>query len=381
MTNYLNEKRNYAVVFAALLCTLIVTICGLTTGIVYAVRYRHAASDGNDNQTAQAQYLLSDAAENLVHSMSALRLCNETEPAETINRTALVHAVRAEMALEFHNDDFADSRTREAFLNDMAIVLHSYETEQTMEIADMLYDYSTKFYESISSENGYGEFDYNGELIKGGSFEPDDGHDTEITDEDKASGAELVKTALNTTREEYVGDWDGHIEYYIERNGVTGYAMVCNDKIIEFSFMRGEAEETDIETAKEVALATAEACGYGDLSVKWCENTGKSVSVVLCKTYDGAFACDDYATAVIYSGETVAFTASNCEREHKDIPSPKINEIDARHAAKQSQSNGVLVVRTINGKERICYEYRYELEDGVHFVYVCAENGKQIEVR
>ena len=40
-----------------------------------------------------------------------------------------------------------------------------------------------------------------------------------------------------------------------------------------------------------------------------------------------------------------------------------------------------MVVRKMNGKERICYEYRYELEDGVHYVYVCAENGKQIDIK
>ena len=101
----------------------------------------------------------------------------------------------------------------------------------------------------------------------------------------------------------------------------------------------------------------------------------------MCRSYDGAMACDDSAMAVVGGGKAVAFAAGGCDNKHSDIPTPKVAEGDARKALKSDTSEGRLVVRKMNGRERICYEYRYELDDGVHYVYVCAENGKQIDVK
>lgn len=375
MTNNLNEKRNYAVIIAAVICTLILMVGGLTTGLVFAVR-QHNEQEAVDEGRQMAQYLLQEAASELRHSMSALRLCNEKEPAETINRTALVHAVRAETALECHVDEWEDSRSKEAFLNDIATVLHSYAPEQTLELSEKLYEYAAKFYDSVTRGD---MFEYDGELIQTGGGE--DEEQDEITQEDKDKAAKLVESALETSRVELVGAWNGHIEFYTEKNDSTGYAVVCNDKIIEFSFTRGEGgENTDVETAKEIALETAEKCGYTDLKIKWSEKVGQSIAVVMCREYGGAIATDDCATAVVYNGETAAFSAGGCEHKHENIPQAKKSESEARKATKNGE-NGTLVVRTVNGKERICYEYRYELEDGVHYVYVCAESGKQMEVR
>ncbi len=373
MTNYLNEKRSYGIIIAAVICTLAVMIGGMITGMVYAVRtHKENADDGR----RIAGYLLSEAAYSLRGSMSALRLCNEAEPAENIARTALVHAVRAETALECHVDDWADSRSKEQFLNDVATVLHSYTPEQTIELSEMLYEYSAKFYVSITAGT---EFYYSGELIK----TEDDGaaHPTEVTQAEIDAAQNIVEDALGTNRTEYVGAWNGHIEFYAERRGKTGYALVCDGKIIEYSFLRDDsAEHADEETAKRLALETAKACGYDGLVVEWVEDLGKSVGVIMCKSYNGALARDDYASAVIAGNEAVAFSAGKCDVEHKNIPPVKKSETEARRAAKNG-GKGTLVVRTMDGKERVCYEYRYDLEDGVHYVYVCAESGKQIEVK
>ena len=375
MTNNLNERKSYAVIIAAVVTSLIIMIGGMTSGLILAVRMRQDQAPGADGGHAVSGYLLEDSAYNLKSAVSALRLCNESEPAEALCRTALVHAVRAETALECHYDDWADSRTKEAFLNDISAVLHSAEPKHIIAMADVLYEYASRFFESVSS----GEtFKYDGELIPREDVE----HDVEITDEDIARGAEAVKKGTGADDVKHVGAWNGHIEYYTERDGATGYAVVCNGKVIEYSFMRDdEAQPTDERTAREVALATAEACGYGGLTVKWSAVTGKSVSVIMCKEYDGALACDDYATAVVYDGKVVAFSAGGCEHEHTDIPSPKKTEGEARAAVKGNGGAGTLVVRTVNGKERICYEYRVELDDGMHYVYVCAESGKQMEVK
>lgn len=374
MTNNLNEKRSYAVIIAAVVSAMIVMVCGLATGLVYAVREHR---DSPDESRLIAGYLLSDAAYGLRNSMSALRLCNEAEPAEAINRTALVHAVRAETALECHDDDWADSRSKEQFLNDVATILHSYTPEQTIKLSEKLYEYSAKFYASVTDGT---PFEYGGELIGGGGGASDE-DETPVTEEQKAAAAELVKNALKTDRTEFVGAWGGHIEFFAERNGKTGYALVCEDKIIEYSFIReDDAEHTDVDTAERLALEAAAACGFDDLTVKWSEDLGRSVGIIMCKSYNGALAADDCASAVVSGGEVVAFTAGKCEANHENIPTVKKTEREASKAAKDG-GKGTLVVRKVNGKERVCYEYRYDLEDGVHYVYVCAENGRQMEVK
>ncbi|MDE7164865.1 MAG: hypothetical protein K2O04_05540 [Clostridiales bacterium] len=372
--NYKQTKKDYRVIIAAVAVTVIVMLGGMISGLVLAIRQRSENAAFNDSSKLMAESLLRDSAIELRSTMSALRLCNEVEPAENLNRTGLVFAVRAEAALECHSDDWADSRAKEQFLNDISTVLHTYTAERTMEMSDLLYEYSSKFCDWVL---GGAEFEYNGELIPASGGD----HDQEVSEDDITAAAELVKSALETTKAEYVGDYGGHIEFNVERNGKTGYAVVCGTKIIEFAFVRGEGADTDTETAKKVALEAAAACGYDGLEVKWCETTGKSVSVIMCKSYDGAIACDDSAIAVVYGGETVAFTAGGCDAEHKNIPSAKKTETQAHKALRRETDNGTLVVRTMNGEERICYEYRYELDDGVHYVYVCAESGKQIDVK
>ncbi|MDE6401830.1 MAG: hypothetical protein K2L54_04365, partial [Clostridiales bacterium] len=59
MTNNLNEKRSYAVIIAAIVSAMVVMLCGLVTGLAYAVRERRAAPD---ESRLIAGYLLSDAA-------------------------------------------------------------------------------------------------------------------------------------------------------------------------------------------------------------------------------------------------------------------------------------------------------------------------------
>lgn len=371
MKNNLNEKQDYRIIIAAIVCSFIVMVAGLATGLTCAVQKRHETNLTDNNM---AQYLLEEAAYSLRNNMSALRLCSESEPAEYINRTALVHAVRAETALECHYDDWADSRDKEAFLNDISTILHSYEPLETIELSDKLYKYSSEFYESVVNGSA---FKYDRDLVnEGGEAHPD----KEITESDIQAAHELVKKALKAERTEYVGAWDGHIELYAESEHKTGYAIVCDDKIIEYSFMRAdEGEETDKDVAAELALEAAHACGYDDLEVGWFDKIGKSVTVIMCRSYGGALARDDCATAIVLAGEVVSFSAGRCDVKHENIPEVKKTEREASLSA-QGGGEGTLVVRTIDGKERVCYEYRYELEDGVHYVYVCAESGKQIQV-
>lgn len=368
MTDDFNERKSFAVVITAVIISLAMMLGGAISGLVLSSRAHRDRR--TDEGRIMAERLLIDAADSLVHVTSALRLCVEEEPAEALNRTALVHAVRAETALECHTEDWADSRDKEAFLNDLATVLHS-SPERSMELSDKLYDYSVKFYKSVSEGQS---FEYDGSLV-----EKEDTETGEVTEEDKKAAQKLVQEALGAEKVEYLGEWGGHIEFNIARGGRSGYAVVCGKKIVEFAFIRGEESETDKQEAERIALETAAACGYKELSVKWSEVTGKSVSVVMCKSFNGALAADDCATAVVFGGEVAAFSAGGCDCEHGDLPPVKKSEREASREA-VGGGKGMLVVHTIDGKDRVCYEYRYELEDGVHYVYVCAETGKQIQV-
>lgn len=371
MVNNLNEKRSYAVVIAAIVTTLVIIVGGLVSGLVLAVR-EHSETHEKD---PLARFLLIDSAKSLMGSMSSLRLCNENEPAEDINKTALVFAVRAETALECDGDDWADNRAKESFLNDMATVLHTYETEKTLKMSDELYKYSAMFFESVSEG---ASFEYNGELTGGGAVE-EDGEKPTQEQIDKA--AARVEDALKGTAR-FVGAWSGHLEFNVERDGKYGYAIVCGDKITEFSIMRSENAENGDADSSRLALECAEACGYTGLSVRFANKVGNSVAVIMCRDIDGAIACDEPASAVVYGGEVVAFSAGNCDCEHNNVPKAKRSESEARRAAPNgAQNSGTLVVHKHKGRDRICYEYRYMLEDGEHYVYVCAESGKQIEVK
>ncbi|MDE6398623.1 MAG: hypothetical protein K2L51_04820, partial [Clostridiales bacterium] len=261
MVNKLNEKRSFAIIIAAIVTTLLVMMGGVVSGLVLAVRNHREPDDGRQ----YAAHLLMDAAGSLKSSLSSMRLVNEAEPAEEIIKTALVHAVRAETALECAGGDWEENRPKEEFLNDVATVLHSYEPMDAVKKADMLYAYSVKFLASVTDG---APFDYDGELI-GGKFEEDM---TPPTDEQKAEAEKMVADVLDTDDVKYVGAWGGHMEFYIERKGLTGYALVCNGKIFEYSYLRGEPKDNvDVATAEKIALETAAACGYSDLVVRHSE--------------------------------------------------------------------------------------------------------------
>ncbi|MCM1368578.1 MAG: hypothetical protein NC184_07205, partial [Roseburia sp.] len=322
MVNDLNEKRSNAVIIAAIVTTLVIIVGGLVSGLVLAVRRRGETSAEKD---PLARFLLVDSAQSLMGSMSALRLCNEEEPAADIGKTALVFAVRAETALECDGADWEGNRSKESFLNDVATVLHTYDVRQTIEMSDMLYEYSAKFYDSVTNDT---EFDYNGELTGGATEEEGEAPTQAQID----AAAARVEEALGATAQ-FVGAWNGHLEFGIERDGGYGYAIVCGDKIPEFSFMREQNVEDADADYSGIALDCARKCGYDGLTVRYADRVGSSVAVIMCKELDGALACDGPASAVVYGGKVVAFSAGDCDCEHNDVPKAKRSEAEARRAA------------------------------------------------
>ncbi len=377
MVNNLNEKRNNIVLIAALISAFVFAMCALITGLVLGISKKYRDKE----EYKIARFLLVDAASDLNHTVSAMRLCTEKDPAQNLCNTGLVFAVRAETALECGNGDWNENSKKEAFLNDMAEILHAVDPMKAVEKADVMFKYSTMFYEHVKDGKA---FEYNGELATAnGEQNPNETDKNEPSDSDVEAAKKLVKNALNTDSERHIGSYAGKIEFDLERGGKPGYAVTEGERIVEFSFAHsgGDGDAIDEKTAANAALDCASRCGFDSLNVCAVDVKHDFALVRLCKNIDGALACDEYASVAVVGGEAVAFSAGHCDCDHT-VPKAKFTEQQARRAApKGYRGEGMLVTRKVDGRERICYEYRYDLEDGVHFVYVCAENGKQMQIK
>lgn len=370
MTNKLNEKRSNKIIIAALVVTLIAAVIGLTVGMVCALMARSKRTE----EPRIADFLLVDSAYGLMRSTSALRLCTEPETADEMAGFALVYAVRAETALECEGRDWRSVGEREAFLNDAAALLAESDSMKAVKKSADLYKFSAQFYSTATSGE---EFAYNGELVDTDAppeyVSPDDGS--------VKSAEEFVKKALKVEHCSYIGGFGDSLEFDIEDNGVSGYARVENGLISEFSFARSRSDATvDEESAKKIALAAAHTCGYDGLEVYSVEG-GEPWTVKMCHKEKGAMCRDECASAVVEGNTAVAFSAGKCGNTHGALPKVKVSETEAHKAAPDADGEGMLVTTNDGTRDRVCYEYKYTLEDGVHFVYICAENGKQMRVK
>ncbi len=366
MTNNLNEKRSDRLIIVAVAVTLIFSIIGLSVGMVFAIKLRVE----NKSETAVARYLLIDAADGLNEKTSALRLCRTEETAKELSREALVFAVRAETALECVGGDCYENRAKEAFLNDIASVLAQKNAKKCMEKSEDLYRFSAMF--KAYAESGV-PFEYNGELVEAASGEKSGQPDESKIEKSKAA----VEKALGDMDLRFIGAFGDRIAFEIRgENG--GYVETENGKIAEFSL--GYTVGGESGDPRATALTCAEKCGYGDLEVYDVYESDGVYTVKMCCNSCGALCRDECAVAEVSGDRAIAFSSGKCGKHHK-LPSPRVSESDAAKSAPGAIGKGVLVTTFDGERDRICYEYRYELEDGIHYVYVCAENGEQMSVR
>lgn len=380
MTNdFRKNKSGGLTVAAAIISAFVLAVAGLASALALTLKKRSEPAPDTANI---AEYLLVDASASLMSSLSAMRLCNEAETARELSSTALVFAVRAETALECEYGNWSDCRCKEAFLNDVATILHSTDPLDIVARAEEMYEYSAKLYSHVSTGTA---FDYNGELMGGDGSnggEVDETPAEKPSEEDIARDGELLFDALGATVKDYIGTYNGRNEFDLERDGKPGYAMTENGKIYEFSFAHSGGDgETVLEESEAVRIASecAEKCGFDGLEVYSVDIKNDYALVLLCRDVDGAMCRDECAACAVVGDTAVAFSATKCDKPHK-LPKVKVSEEQARKNAPNAQSEGRLVTRRVGGRDRVCYEYRYELEDGVHYVYVCAENGKQMQI-
>ena len=370
MTNNLNEKKGM-IVPVAIIVSLLFALCVLTVGMILSVRIRLMEEERNESK--MSAQLIVDATAALKSKASALRLCNNEETAEKVMDEALVYAVRAETALECDEGVWCECRAKEAFLND-ACALLSGKTSVAMQKADELYMYSAALLDSIENST---EFEYNGELI---DVEKDK-EDEQPTDEDIEKAKAHLQEVLSVDSAEFAGAYHGKISFEVTFGARHGYAVTKGDRICEFALGGGESNGTESELgASELALDISEKCGYDNLKVYALSTHGNVTTVKLCHEIDGAACRDECASALIEGGEVIGFSAGKCENKHS-LPTVKVSELDARKNSAGSTVEGRLVTTNDGTRDRVCYEYAIECEDGIHYVYVCAENGEQMQIR
>lgn len=368
MTNKLNNDKSGRYVAAALICAFVFTLTALITGMVLGLNKRERVLPSQDRSVSH--FLLVDAAAELNGSTSALRLANAPESAKDVLESARMSAVRAETALECEGGECYACREKEAFLNDAIRILAS--PALAMKNADALHRYSNDFY--VSVRDG-GDFRYGGEL---GENSEEATETPKQTEEEKAK--KLAEKVFGATAE-HIGSYGGTARFSVTAGGAEGYVAVCGDRITEYAFPYLPDGDTDASGgAGDVAVKAAEALGYADLSVYSTEISGGAVKVKLCKTVDGALCRDECACVIVSGGKPVAFSAGKCGAEHK-LPVPKVGEEKAREQAPAGSGAGRLVTTFDGERDRICYEYAYELDDGTHYLYVCAESGNQMNIR
>ncbi len=370
MNNNLNERSNGGIIIAAIISAMVVLVTGLIAGLVLGIRSYGKRDDESRNAPRMSQYLLIDAADGLRRSASALRLSNTADSASGTVKNALVYATRAETALECDGGAWDEGREKEAFLNDAYALLSRPDPMHAVEKADELYRLSVLFCDSL---NGGAKFEYNGELS-----DEKDTQNQETAAEYSEDAAKLVESVLGV-EPQFIGGFGERRDFSVDRDGVNGYATVTGDKITEFSFPHNGGDG-DPESAERLALETAEKCGFGELYVYGIERTDGGLAVKMCKACSGALCRDECAVAVVTGDTVVAFSAGKCGGEH-ELPDPEYTESQAEINAPQGGGEGRLVTINDGERDRICYEYRYELDDGEHFVYVCAQNGKQMGIR
>ena len=312
-----------------------------------------------------SHYLLVDAADGLRHSASALRLSDD-DASSNAARLALVYVIRAETALECENGLWSDCRDCEGFLNDAAKTLSS-DKKIPDEVFDKLYTLSCKFYKHVTEG---APFEYDGELTDGDSEQSE-------AEADEEAARKIVKALLGESID-VIGKYGDNVSFASD----DCYVTVKGEKVFEFAFSSGgiDFDGDEVSAAENIA----QKCGYELTVYSTAENDGVT-TVKLCDVQGGAYCRDECASVVIADGKIRAFSAGHCGNSH-DVPSVKVDETTARRATKEkfssySSGEGRLVTTHDGERDRICYEYRYELDDGEHFVYVCAENGRQMQVR
>lgn len=374
MVNNLSKNKDNARLVVAVVASFVVAVVGLITGLVLGINNSRKSENSNGGM---ARYLLIDAAQGLNRSLSAMRLCDENTVAD-IRGDALVFVSRAETAFECEELDWEIATNGERFLNDVYELVRNGKSRDVISKSDIAYEYSMQFLESVKNDK---KFEYNGEIV---SAEDEPDNDDEIDEADGIAKERFVMDVLKIEYAKFVGGYGKRYEYSIRLGKADGYAMVEGDRLVEFAFPRGNGDKSQTVTeddAVRIAEECVKACGYDDLTAYQTSINGNVASVRLCKVVDGASACDDCAIVIIENDRAMAFNAGSCTKEHS-VPTVKVAERDARKSAPDGAvATGKLVTRTVKGVERVCYEYVYELDDGVHYVYVCAENGKQLQVK
>ncbi len=237
------------------------------------------------------------------------------------------------------------------------------------------------------------------ELIYDGPFS-----DTDTTGEAYVlSGlAEISESEAQTALKNYfpsateiskIGESSGTTASYIYSFTINGEA--CNAEItkqggllIEYSCYRNITNPTlSNEECKGLAEDYATAFGYSNLTVVWVANSNSTVYVNLAYTQDDIIYYNDLIQIKIASddGTLLGIEATNYILNHTEHDTMEINYTEADALAKISSKLEVETIRLAvipyGNTERITYEIFGSYNDEYYFIYVCAQENCELEIK
>lgn len=213
----------------------------------------------------------------------------------------------------------------------------------------------------------------------------------EIT-EDEAQNA-LKNYFTNATDIMKIGESSGTTASYIysfTNSGETCYAEITKQGglLIEYSCYRSITNPTlTNEECKGLAEEYAEAFGYNNLTVVWVANSNSTVYVNLAYTQDDIIYYNDLIQIKVASddGTLLAIEATNYILNHTERSTMEINYTEEDALATISSKLEVETIRLAvipyGNTERITYEIFGSYNDEYYFVYVCAQQNCELEIK
>ncbi len=202
--------------------------------------------------------------------------------------------------------------------------------------------------------------------------------------------AELFKDATDIQKTgETSGAMPCHI-YEFKQNGELGYAEItkAGGVLKEYNCYRSVVDpKITTDECKGLAEEYAEQCGFNNLSVVWVSNKNSTVYVNMAYTQNDTIYYNDLIQLKIASddGKLVGINATNYIVNHKQREPKEIIYTKTQASQKITDKLEVETIRLAvipyKNTERITYEFFGSYNNDYYFVYVCAEQNCELEVK
>lgn len=292
----------------------------------------------------------------------------------------------------------ANAALKRAMQNAMANIGDDYEFKNMSKEFDgntLL----TEFNELQELSASYPELIYDGPFSDGQNGEFSGENDTALKNGENISESHAVKIfrelfkKYGVTKAVSNGLTDGEPKCYAikgEINGSLAYANITvnGGRLIMYSY-KGSCGgvEYDEAAAKTEAENFLTAAGYKDLVPVWTNIDNNLYTINYAPEINGAIIYPDLIkvrvcaeTAMVIGIEATSFYKNHKQRTAE---TPSISKSEARKFVSEDlevTSARLAIVPYGQKAERLCYEFTGTKDDEIYYVYIDAQNGRQIEM-